>query len=344
MVRGVSLGSIALGLSVEHAILFRWAPTHVPLQQAMGRASPPLSFGPTQQRALAERRTGAGLARRLSLHLSPWQPLRRVSSETKSFRAAPVVAVPRKEVKGEPAAFRGASLSAAMLLASGLGAQHRRLRGCGSHVDAALNTSGDARPGAARLRLTGPRMVVQKPDELVGVCSRESPTVQRVASRAEVRSKNLPHRCSYVLITDSAGERVLVQKRVAWKETYPSHYDPCPGGVMGPNETFEENAVRELEEEMGIAIGSALAPEHPSFLFDFWFENDRVRNWGRLLVVRFMGELSDLKLQEEEVESVAWMDFVELEGLLESGPITPDSAVALRRWLRDQGRPRGTTT
>merc|ERR1719159_708441 len=132
-------------------------------------------------------------------------------------------------------------------------------------------------------------MVVQKPDELVGVCSRESPAVQRTAPRAEVRSENLPHRCSYCLIMDSAEERVLVQKRVAWKETYPSHYDPCPGGVMGPDETFEENAIRELEEEMGIVVGSALAPEPLVPLFDFWFEDGLVREWGQLLKLRFDG-------------------------------------------------------
>ena len=49
--------------------------------------------------------------------------------------------------------------------------------------------------------------------------------------------------------TPSLAQRVLVQKRVAWKETYPSHFDPCPGGVMSPTETFEENAERELAEE-----------------------------------------------------------------------------------------------
>ena len=102
---------------------------------------------------------------------------------------------------------------------------------------------------------------------------------------------------------------------------------------MGPEETFEGNAVRELAEEMGIVIGSDLAPDSPEPLFDFWFEDDAVRNWGRLLLVRFTGELGDLRLQPEEVESVVWMDRDELRTLLVTGPVSPDAAVALRRWL-----------
>ena len=204
---------------------------------------------------------------------------------------------------------------------------------------------------------------VQKPAELVGVCTRESSAVVpsaakpatkghtvptspdlrrltltilsqvRTETRATVRAQNLPHRCSYCLVVDAAQQHVLVQKRVAWKETYPSHFDPCPGGVMGPGETFEENAARELAEEMGIVTGSALAPQPPEPLFDFWFEDATIRNWGRLFKVTFEGDLADLSLQDEEVESVSWMGRAELARLLDTGPVCPDAALACRRWL-----------
>jgi len=181
---------------------------------------------------------------------------------------------------------------------------------------------------------------VQKPEELVGVCTRESSSVVRTASRADVRAQNLPHRCSYCLVLDAEERRVLVQRRVASKETYPSHWDPCPGGVMGPNESFEENGVRELDEEMGIVIGSVLSPWPPERLFDFWYEDERVRNWGRLLKVQFSGDVADLKLQAEEVETAAWLSLVELAQLLEAGPVSPDSAVAIRRWLSEKAEAR----
>lgn len=201
---------------------------------------------------------------------------------------------------------------------------------------AALTTlrAGLTRGMSARGAAGGPNPV-QKPDELVGVCTVASPVVVRAAPRQEVRAQNLPHRCSFCLIVDRAEERVLVQKRVAWKETYAGHHDPCPGGVMGPDETFEGNALRELEEEMGIVCGSTLAPQAPEPLFDFWYEDDKVRNWGRLVKVRFDGDLGDLALQASEVESVQWCTRDELAALLEAGPVSPDSAVAAARWLRE---------
>ena len=138
---------------------------------------------------------------------------------------------------------------------------------------------------------------VQQPLEMVGLCTRESSEVVGAATRAEVRDRNLPHRLSFCLVLDSEESHVLVQKRVAWKETYPSYFDPCPGGVMGPDESFEGNAIRELEEEMGIIVGSALSPEPVEPLFDFWFENDISRAWGRLFKVNFKGTIDDLRLQ-----------------------------------------------
>ena len=44
----------------------------------------------------------------------------------------------------------------------------------------------------------------------------------------------------------------------------------------GYGESYEDNAVRELEEEMGIT-GACLET-----LFDFWYSDNTCRLWGRL--------------------------------------------------------------
>ena len=46
--------------------------------------------------------------------------------------------------------------------------------------------------------------------------------------------------------------------------------------ATGFGESYEDNAVRELEEEMGIT-GACLET-----LFDFWYSDDTCRLWGRL--------------------------------------------------------------
>ena len=103
---------------------------------------------------------------------------------------------------------------------------------------------------------------------------------------------------------------------------------------MGPDETFEENALRELEEEMGIEVEGegALQP-----LFDFFFqdESSRVQNWGRLVKTTYSGDIDDLTLQASEVASASWMTRAELEQLLEEGPISPDAKQAIERWFEE---------
>ena len=96
-----------------------------------------------------------------------------------------------------------------------------------------------------------------------------------------MRARNLPHRASFIFVHNSAGA-LFVQQRVAWKETYPSHYDPAPvraarqraciqrltraaaavrhqGGVVDAGESYEDNAVREVAEEMGVVGGPRLS-------------------------------------------------------------------------------------
>lgn len=97
---------------------------------------------------------------------------------------------------------------------------------------------------------------VQKPSELVTLVDKDNNIVGE-ATRGEMRAQNAIHRCSFVAIFNSQVKpcvgchevvvhhhtqlskcmccqgSMYVQKRVSFKETYPSHYDPAPGGVVG---------------------------------------------------------------------------------------------------------------
>ena len=55
---------------------------------------------------------------------------------------------------------------------------------------------------------------------------------------------------------------------------WPTDSDCALGAGYG--ESYRDNAVRELEEEMGIKNADL------EELFDFWFSNDVCRLWGRL--------------------------------------------------------------
>ena len=140
--------------------------------------------------------------------------------------------------------------------------------------------------------------------------------------RHRVRSENLPHRATYIFVFDRAG-RVLVQRRTAIKDIYPSHYDLAAGGVVGAGESYEECAEREAEEELGIR-DTPLEPK-----FDLYYEDARNRCFGRVFTCVHEGPFT---LQPEEVENVAFHAVDEIAaGTI--APVTPDSLLAFNRLI-----------
>ena len=157
--------------------------------------------------------------------------------------------------------------------------------------------------------------------EIVQVVDGENRPVAELP-RHRMRSENLPHRATYIFVFDRAG-RVLVQRRTAIKDMYPSYYDLAAGGVVAAGESYEENAEREAEEELGIR-GTALEPK-----FDVYYEDERNRCFGRVFTCVHEGPFT---LQAEEVESVAFHTVEEIAAG-DVAPVTPDSRLALDRLL-----------
>jgi len=163
---------------------------------------------------------------------------------------------------------------------------------------------------------------VDAADELVIIVDKENSEVG-VAPRREMRSGRLRHRATYVLVFNTRGQ-LFVQKRTRTKDVFPGYYDAAAGGVVLARESYEEGAVRELEEELGIRQTPLTS------LFDFYYEDEYIRLWGREFFCEYDGELV---LQEEEVESGKFMNVDEVFLLAETEPFTPDCLYVLQRYL-----------
>ena len=164
-------------------------------------------------------------------------------------------------------------------------------------------------------------------DEIVAIVD-EHNNVIGAAPRREMRAQRLRHRSTYILVFNSQGE-LFVQKRTATKDVFPSYYDAAAGGVVLAGESYEQGASRELEEEMGIR-GIPLTR-----LFDFPFEDANTRVWGCAFSCVYDGEVV---LQEEEVESGAFMPIDDVLRLAQSRLFTPDGMYVLRRYLGQVAR------
>jgi 8-oxo-dGTP pyrophosphatase MutT (NUDIX family) len=144
-------------------------------------------------------------------------------------------------------------------------------------------------------------------DEVVIIVDEENNEVGAVPRR-EMRAGRLLHRATYILVFNSSGE-LYVQKRTQTKDVFPGYYDVAAGGVVLAGESYEEGAVRELAEELGIR---------------------GIRLWGRAFSCVYDG---NLVLQQEEIESGTFMKVDEVLRLAETEPFTPDCLHVLQRHL-----------
>lgn len=190
--------------------------------------------------------------------------------------------------------------------------------------------------------------------------------------RSQMRLQKLWHRATYIIIRHEEQEQeqvgdketkesttveeddkdvfLLVQRRSNIKDYCPGKLDPTPGGVVGYNESFEENAIREIEEEMNIQVVPIGGQQHEQNadivknknkntiqkLFTFPYQDDKVNVWGELYEVVYKGSLSDIIIQPEEVSEVKRLSISQIHHLIQTNQDDwmPDGLYALKMYLQ----------
>lgn len=79
----------------------------------------------------------------------------------------------------------------------------------------------------------------------------ENDNIVSQAPRVEAHGNNLRHRAVHVFIFNRAGE-LFLQKRSRWKDRHALLWDSSAAGHVNAGEDYDETAVRELEEELGV--------------------------------------------------------------------------------------------
>ena len=115
------------------------------------------------------------------------------------------------------------------------------------------------------------------------------------------------------------GYDVLLQKRSQTKDSNPGAYDISSAGHIGAGGAPLPAALREMEEELGLALTPAdleyVGLHKAGFEAVFYGRPFRDRELSHVYVCRRPVLEGDLHLQADEVEAVAWMD---LEDCLEA--------------------------
>src|SRR5262249_35795399 len=128
---------------------------------------------------------------------------------------------------------------------------------------------------------------------------------------------------TYVLVFDRRG-RLFVHLRTATKDVYPSHWDPCVGGVLAAGEAFDAGAARELAEEIGVA-----APLERLFPFRWTDEASAVQG----MVYRAVHD-GPFRLQPEEVVRGEFVLLDDVPARAAREPFTPDGLAVVAAYHR----------
>ena len=115
--------------------------------------------------------------------------------------------------------------------------------------------------------------------------------------RSEVHRLGLLHRAVHVLVFNARGE-IFLQKRSLTKDREPGKWDSSTSGHVDSGEDYDACAVRELREEIGLAV--AKTPER-LFKIAACPETDQEFVW----VYRCQSE-GPFRLHPDEIERGGW--------------------------------------
>ncbi|KAL4502965.1 hypothetical protein ABPG72_014194 [Tetrahymena utriculariae] len=151
--------------------------------------------------------------------------------------------------------------------------------------------------------------LINEADEIIQIVDENNKPLGP-ATRQEMRDKKLIHRATYIFLENADTKKFYVHKRTIHKKWCPGFWDPTFGGVVQYEESYEQNAQRELLEEAGVE--EKLVP-----LFEFFYDcRPDVSVWGKAFYTKTR---KNLKLQELEVEQAVEMGCEELQQKIKEG-------------------------
>lgn len=153
-----------------------------------------------------------------------------------------------------------------------------------------------------------------------------NPTGQ-IAERKEVHTKGLRHRTAHVWLWRRKDGilQILLQKRSNNKDSFPGCYDISSAGHVPAGCGYEESAVRELYEELGIEADKSelkycgTRKLHSENIFHG--EKFCESQVSKVYIMECHCDENDFVLQESEVESVKWFEYEKCLEMLKNDEI-----------------------
>lgn len=135
--------------------------------------------------------------------------------------------------------------------------------------------------------------IVNEQDEIIGYKERADRNPEDIV------------RLTSIWITDEQGN-ILLQQRKLTKKNNPGKWGPAVAGTIEEGESYDQNAYKELEEELGIKNVDLIKDKK------YYGESNTGKRFVQVYKV-IISRNRELAPQEEEVENLRWVSKDELQ-------------------------------
>jgi isopentenyl-diphosphate Delta-isomerase len=149
-------------------------------------------------------------------------------------------------------------------------------------------------------------------DELIDICDSKNNLTNVSKMKSEAHEKGLYHRSAHIWIYNSKGE-LLIQLRAKDKMIFPDMWDVSVAGHIGASEDPIISALREIKEEIGLSIEEKDLGFFKIIKEEIKCNNLMENEFHYVYFLKFDGDINQLKLQEEELQSIKFVGLDELE-------------------------------
>lgn len=140
-----------------------------------------------------------------------------------------------------------------------------------------------------------------------------TPTGEKI-ERSLAHEKGILHAAVHIYVYRMCkGEcEILIQKRADNKDSFPSCWDTSCAGHVSSGESFEEAALKELSEELGIKTSF----DNLTFAFDQLVEKINVfhsktfidREYNKVYILNYDAPAEAFTFQKEEISALRWIN------------------------------------
>ncbi len=139
----------------------------------------------------------------------------------------------------------------------------------------------------------------------------ENDNIIEYKDRSDVLDSDL-YRVAYLWVTDDENN-ILLAQRAFTKAHHPGCWGPAVAGTVEEGETYEQNIIKEAEEELGL-LNIKPIPGTKELVKSRW------SYFSQEFLLKLPVGFNDFKIQENEVVDVKWFSVYELRNELQKNP------------------------